>query len=295
VPEEGGREGRAVILFLDFDGVLHPNNRAGRLFMWGTRLAAWLDTWPGVDVVISSSWREVHPKDEIVEMLGPAIASRVVGCTPWARQKRDDGVYPAATTTQFKYERQAQIAAWMASSWDPARAWVALDDMPYLFERDCAHLIVCAGRTGLSRENLQALSGPAQRAGLVRSSNRGLAPVRADSTAPADRMLTVEKYLKHWGSFLPDALLRVTVDRDLFLVTVSSTAFDSHLLGWLVTRILPEEHGIKAYRDDNAGWTPSPAPYDLRVRIGGEAHVELEAQVVRLSNAVGGGVSVRLS
>ena len=84
------------------------------------------------------------------------------------------------------------------------------------------------------------------------------------------------------------------MDRDRFLVTITSDAFYSHLIGWLVTDILPDQHGVVAYRDDK-DWVPAPAPYDLRVRIGGPAGVEFGAQVVRLSSAVGGGVAVRLA
>jgi hypothetical protein len=62
----------------------------------------------------------------------------------------------------------------------------------------------------------------------------------------------------------------------------------------LVTDILPDQHGIVAYRDDK-DWVPPPAPYDLRIRIGSQAGIEFGAQVVRLSSAVGGGVAVRLS
>ena len=284
-----------MILFLDFDGVLHPSNQAGALFTQVPRLAAWLETWPEVDVVISSSWRVAHSQHELVEMLGPVIGSRMVGCTPWASQERDDNVYPSAKVNVLTHERQVQVEAWMASSWDPERAWVALDDMPYLFEADCGRLVVCAGRQGISRENAQELSGHAQRAGLTRSQDSGRMPVGTESVAPMGRTLAVEKYLKHSGSCLPDGLFRVRVDRDRFLVTITSDAFDSHLVGWLVTGILPAEHGIVAYRDDNASWNPPPAPYDLRIRIGGQAGIELGAQVVRLSDAVGGGVAVRLS
>ena len=288
-----------MILFLDFDGVLHPNNQPDLLFVWVPRLAMWLDAWPEVDVVISSSWRVHHPQDEMVERLGPVIGARVVGCTPWVRQERDDNAYPAVKTTVLTHERQLQIEAWMTSSWDPGRAWVALDDMPYLFEADCGRLVVCAGRQGISRENVQALDQHAQRAGLTRSQRRGAVPgldamfgVVKDPD-PGNRVQTLEKYLKHTGSCLPDGLFRVTVDRDRLRVTITSDAFDSHLVGWLVTDILPDQHGIVAYRDDK-DWVPPPAPYDLRIRIGGQAGIELGAQVVRLSDAVGGGVAVRL-
>ena len=289
-----------MILFLDFDGVMHPNNQPDLLFVWVPRLAMWLDAWPEVDVVISSSWRVAHSQDEMVEMLGPIIGSRVVGCTPWVDQERDDNVYPAAKTTVLTHERQVQVEAWMSSSCDPERAWVALDDMPYLFEADCGRLVACAGRQGLSRENIQALDRHAAQAGLTRSRRPGPVPgldavLGAVSEAEkAHRVQTLEKYLKHTGSCLPDGLFRVTVDRDRLRVTITSDAFDSHLVGWLVTDILPDQHGIVAYRDDK-DWVPPPAPYELRIGIGGQAGVEFVAEVVRLSSAVGGGVTVRLS
>ena len=288
-----------MILFLDIDGVLHPSNQIGELFTCVPRLALWLEEWPQVDVVISSSWRFAHSQHEMVEMLGPAIGTRVVGCTPWFRQKRDDNVYPALKTTVVTHERQRQVAAWMAASWDPGRVWVALDDMPCLFEADCRRLVLCAGQQGLSQENVQALDRHAARAGLTRSRRRDPLPgidavfgsVNADLVS---RVQTLKKYLKHSGSCLPDGLFRVAVDRDRFLVTITADAFDSHLVGWLVTDILPVQHGVVAYRDDK-DWVPAPAPYDLRVRIGGQAGVEFGAQVVRLSSAVGGGVAVRLA
>ncbi len=293
-----------MILFLDFDGVMHPNNGPGALFTWVPRLAMWLDAWPQVDVVISSSWRVHHRQREMVGMLGPVIGGRVVGCTPWASQERDDNVYPTAKLNVLTHERQVQVEAWMASSWNPERDWVALDDMPYLFEADCGRLVVCAGQQGLSSENLQELSRHAQRAGLTVRHRRGAAPGSdalyevgfgaAKEADVANRAQTLEKYLKHTGSCLPDGLFRITVDRDRFLVTITSDAFDSHLFGWLVTDILPNQHGIVAYRDDK-DWVPPPAPYDIRVRIGGRTGVEFSAQVVRLSSAVGGRVAVRLS
>ena len=61
-----------------------------------------------------------------------------------------------------------------------------------------------------------------------------------------------------------------------------------------MTDILPDQHSVIAFRDDK-DWVPAPAPYDLRVRIGGQMGVEFATQVVRLSSAVGGGVAVRLS
>ena len=188
----------------------------------------------------------------------------------------------------------------MASSWNPGRAWVALDDMAYLFEADCERLVVCPGRQGISPENVQELDRHAEEAGLTRSQSVGSVPgidavfEAVNKAEHAHRVQTFKKYLKHLGSCLPDGLFRVTVDHARFLVTITSDAFDSSLIGWLVTRVLPDEHGIVAYQEDKH-WVPRPAPYAVRVRIGGLAGIEFSARVVRLSKAVGGGVAVRLS
>jgi hypothetical protein len=109
------------------------------------------------------------------------------------------------------------------------------------------------------------------------------------------KLLAFCAYVKHFGSCLPDGSFSVAVDRERRNVTITCDAFDSHSIGGLVTGMLFEDHGIQAFRDDGAGWNPPPAPYDLRVRIAGKSGVEFEAQAVRLSSAIGGGVAVRLS
>lgn len=112
-----------MILFLDFDGVLHASNQVGPLFVRVVDLAIWLQAWPEVDVVISSSWRVAHFQREMVEMFGRIVGSRIVGCTPRASQERDDDdVYSATKTSVFTHERQVQVEARMASNWDPAKA-----------------------------------------------------------------------------------------------------------------------------------------------------------------------------
>ena len=286
-----------MILFLDFDGVLHPASQAGPRFTGVPLLASWLAEWPGVDVVVSSSWREVHTMHELVDLLGPRIGPRVVGRTPQPRRSDLDwSAHPTHGRARPVYLRQAEIQAWLASSWQPDRAWVALDDMPCLFEPDCPRLVTCRGREGLSGENLVELSAHARRAGLV-PSERSLQGLEGSDTAGADssgRTLRIEKYLKHFMSCLPDAMFQISIDVEKRLVTIASEAFDSSLVGWLVTQILPDQHGIKVYREDDAGWHPPRPTYDLRVRIGGEGGVEMDAEVVRLSASTGGGVAVTL-
>jgi len=157
-----------VILFLDFDGVLHPSRESGRDFEQVPRLARWLTAWAGVDVVVSSSWREVHRQVELVEMLGPVIGARVIGCTPLLTVERLLGRQGwTRAPNQRGRERQQEVLAWVKASWQPRRPWVVLDDMPDLFEPGCAQLVVCEGETGLTDENLVQLDEHARRAGLV--------------------------------------------------------------------------------------------------------------------------------
>lgn len=129
-----------MILFLDFDGVLHPAGcSVDRLFCRLECLEDWLRSRPEVSVVISSSWREVHPLEEMRQYFSLDLQCRVVGKTPVL----DGGV-----------SREAEILAWLAASSAPAQPWVALDDMPALFSPGLRQLMAVDGATGLTKSNL---------------------------------------------------------------------------------------------------------------------------------------------
>ena len=144
-----------MILFLDFDGVLHPvRPRApgADLFCRLPLLEAWLRKRPGVDVVISSSWREAHPLDELVSYFAGDLKGRVLGATPtitsddWAQY---DGEQPP-----LRFRRAVEIRRWRHQSPTPWRPWAALDDQPWLFPPFCEFLVACDGDTGLTSLNL---------------------------------------------------------------------------------------------------------------------------------------------
>jgi HAD domain in Swiss Army Knife RNA repair proteins len=173
-----------MILFLDFDGVLHAVSRkVDELFDRVPLLEAWLRDWPQVEIVISSSWREVHGQEEMVEMLGPEVGGRVVGCTPVARCGEGGAVDPSQGDVP---EREAEIRAWMAGSWQPQRPWAALDDMDWLFSPRCEQLVLCDGRRGLTREDLALLTRHARRAmkSVHRSHEMSKPTARKPSWAP---------------------------------------------------------------------------------------------------------------
>jgi hypothetical protein len=129
-----------MILFLDFDGVLHPEPIRGRSFQHLAALAAALAPYPDVCIVVSSSWRERRTLDDLRRYL-PDVAERVVGATP---------VVPGNS-------RQREIEAWLAES--PTERWLALDDMPVLFDPDCPWLLAVDGAKGLDRAALLRLGG----------------------------------------------------------------------------------------------------------------------------------------
>lgn len=63
-----------MILFLDFDGVLHPffprrdrSDEENQLFGYLPRLEVVLREFPGWKVVITSSWRENRPWENVIQ------------------------------------------------------------------------------------------------------------------------------------------------------------------------------------------------------------------------------------
>ena len=72
------------VLFLDFDGVLHPGPDAQpheiAPFAWLPALAHLLRQHPEVGVVVHSNWRLGHDADELRAFLGP-LGERFLGAT----------------------------------------------------------------------------------------------------------------------------------------------------------------------------------------------------------------------
>jgi hypothetical protein len=77
------------ILFLDFDGVLHPtlDDMEGEEpiatghFGWLALLAKTLEPYPDVAIVVHSTWRYVYDPNELRELIGP-LGARFLGATP---------------------------------------------------------------------------------------------------------------------------------------------------------------------------------------------------------------------
>ena len=109
----------STVLFLDFDGVLHPVGGAAA----GTRLSqlpllADLLREPAmadVQVVIASTWREMYPVTRLRKLFPADLQTRIVDATPVL----DDYV--------TDHERYEEIRAWLDEHPETVR-WAALDD-----------------------------------------------------------------------------------------------------------------------------------------------------------------------
>ena len=126
-----------TILFLDFDGVLHPASaNSAEQFVHLPRLEATLRGHPAVRIVLSTSWQHTYSIRALRALFSADIAARVMGGT---RSADPDHVAP----TKF-----AQIQRYLRHGRAPQARWLALDAAVSHFPEPCPHLIVCDPRRG---------------------------------------------------------------------------------------------------------------------------------------------------
>lgn len=156
-----------MILFLDFDGVLHPdaaflvNGRPtlkaeGALMMWAPLLEDALAGFPEVQIVLSTSWARELSYSRARGWLPQALRARVTGST-WhsAMSFKRDGFRSLATwwdeATRYQQIKRYATGARLAH-------WVAIDDQPEGWGAgDLDKLVHTHGDTGLSDPAVLAL------------------------------------------------------------------------------------------------------------------------------------------
>lgn len=74
-------------IYLDFDGVMHPRIRDRIYFEHMEALEAILRENRNVQVVISSSWREVFKFEEMRDYFAEDVADQIIGVTPVLKGK----------------------------------------------------------------------------------------------------------------------------------------------------------------------------------------------------------------
>jgi hypothetical protein len=148
-------------LFLDFDGVLHPDavylsrqgptlQAEGALFIWAPILANILDDFPMISLVLSTSWVRHLGYKRVLGYLPLELRERVIGAT-WhssmAKGWLDENQWDGKT-------RYDQICRYAARS--QLTHWIALDDdVQGWAESSAQHLIACAPDLGLSSVQTQ--------------------------------------------------------------------------------------------------------------------------------------------
>jgi hypothetical protein len=141
-----------MILFLDFDGVLHPEPCLDQSMLFCRRrlLEDCLRDFPDVKIVITSTWRERHSLDAMRALFVPDIGARIIGVTPQWRDLLD-------LLSSMAYLRQVEVQGWLRQHGQPWTQWVALDDKPWLFKPFLSNLVTCDGEVGLDEITLQKL------------------------------------------------------------------------------------------------------------------------------------------
>ena len=125
-----------IPLFLDIDGVLHPvgTHPTGWLSCKDT-FEQWVRKYPGVQLVISSSWRRLYPLKVIQSHFSEDVGVRIIGVTPRITDARPQ-------------RRHREILAWLAKNRPPNAGWLALDDSENEYPAQCPQLVPCVSTIG---------------------------------------------------------------------------------------------------------------------------------------------------
>jgi HAD domain in Swiss Army Knife RNA repair proteins len=156
------------VLFLDFDGVLHPEGCAERdhfcylpNFCEALRVA---DRNGSMPLVISSLWRHHCTLDQIRANFPQDLKKRIVGVTPYmtdAELQRISDWAPYGGEQSRNCHRQREVLMWM-NAHAPTGNWLAIDDRAVYFHKDTPNLflvpkLVYQGNSGITIYQKDAL------------------------------------------------------------------------------------------------------------------------------------------
>jgi len=129
------------ILFLDFDGVLHPNHASEEHYFVRLPVLEKALSAGDCNIVISSSWRFHHSFDAMKKRFPLPLRKRIVGCTGEAVIGR--------------YARYREIQDYVLSH--GGVDWRTLDDSAFEFPERCESLILCDGAFGIAQRQASAV------------------------------------------------------------------------------------------------------------------------------------------
>ena len=131
--------GGDTIVFLDFDGVLHPGSSSrDEHFICLPRFENVIRRFADVCIVISSTWRYYYTLDQIRAKFSSDIRPRIAGVTRLLA-----GNVPST--------RYVEIQHYLAGLSAPPGAWIAIDDAILEFPKGCRTLILCDPNVGFDQ------------------------------------------------------------------------------------------------------------------------------------------------
>lgn len=128
------------IIFLDFDGVLHPSTCNKDMLFCQAHLLEDIISKNPYEFVISSSWRHQFNLKELKTKL-PMISNKISGCT--------------GAPIIGKFARYQEICNYLGTR--SKSDWIALDDSTWEFPENCQQLIACNPNTGIKHPQLRRL------------------------------------------------------------------------------------------------------------------------------------------
>lgn len=139
-------------LFLDFDGVLHPEHcHESRHFCCLSIFEQVLRSVPDWEVVITSTWRLQIPFESLRDRFSPDVALRIIGVTtPFSHLQ-------SVPDSLKAFEREAECSAWLRANDRVVFPWLAIDDRSWLYRPFNRSLFLVDGKTGLTAADTQAL------------------------------------------------------------------------------------------------------------------------------------------
>lgn len=147
-----------MILFLDFDGVLHPSPTGGDVFCCVPHLWTILRARRSIEVVFSTSWREAYAPDAMLDFVtangAEDLLARFIGSNP-------------VLCTEEPYQREAECLAWLAGNVFAGQPWLALDDADQFSDPHRRYLV--DRRTGLTADDVPQILAAIDQAGRDRS------------------------------------------------------------------------------------------------------------------------------
>jgi hypothetical protein len=127
------------LIFLDFDGVLHPTSASKDKYFCNADKLLQVIKDKSCRIVISSSWRFSHSLTKIKTLLPQFLAEKIIGVT--------------GNAYIGKHARFNEIQIYLNSS-SSNFDWIALDDSKFEFPENCSQLIHCNPNFGITDEEL---------------------------------------------------------------------------------------------------------------------------------------------